>query len=177
MTAAENWSSDQEEDALPMDMDNSEDEVSVDTNDDEVMVVTEGVNCTLRDDFLQYVSKMTHNATNYTKREEVCIRLLITLRHTKASLDTYSGRNMCSFVFRVFQCEVSDDGPTPMLVTASALDSCAFSLPAIVVENRITIQMFHSTVIPTCQYPITNKHAKKKIEIPTKNPVLYMAIE
>ena len=89
MTAAENWSSDQEEDALPMDMDNSEDEVSVDTNADEVMVVTEGVNCTLRDDFLQYVSKMTHNATSYTKREEVCIRLLITLRHTKASLDTY----------------------------------------------------------------------------------------
>ena len=96
MTATENWSSNEGEDALPMnmDMDSSEDEVSVESNSvesnqDDVIVVTEGVNCTLRDNFLQHVSKLTHSATNYTAREEVCIRLLITLRHTKASLDTY----------------------------------------------------------------------------------------
>ena len=47
MTAAENWSSNEGEDALPMDMDSSEDEVSVESNQDDAIAVTKGVNCTL----------------------------------------------------------------------------------------------------------------------------------
>ena len=58
MTAAENWSSEEEEEALPMQMDSSNDEVSVHSTHDDAIAVTEGVDCTLCGTFLEHDSPL-----------------------------------------------------------------------------------------------------------------------
>ena len=58
MTTADNGSSGKEKEALPMQMDSSNDEVSVHSTHDDAIAVTEGVDCTLCGTFLEHDSPL-----------------------------------------------------------------------------------------------------------------------
>ena len=96
LTAAEFWSSeeedeesDEEDEAAPMDLDSSDDEDANLPHVNDVLALNNGLNYTMRDDFCKYIERFRNITTSYTIKETNCIRLLLVLRHTKASLDTF----------------------------------------------------------------------------------------
>ena len=96
MTAAEFWSSEEEDEesgkedeAAPLDLDSSDDEDDNLPHVNDVGALNFGVNYTMRDDFRKYIERFRNVTTSYTINETNCIRLLLVLRHTKASLDTF----------------------------------------------------------------------------------------
>ena len=89
VTAAEFSSEEENDEQMPIDMDTDEENSVNSEANDAVLANAVAVDCTMRDAFRAYVDKLKQMTNAYTINEENCIKLLIALRHTKASLDTY----------------------------------------------------------------------------------------
>ena len=88
LTAAEFWSSDEEDEesdeeneGVPMELDSSEDEDADLPHVNNVVALNNGVNYTMRDDFGKYVEHFRNITTSYSINETICIHLLLVLRH------------------------------------------------------------------------------------------------